>query len=76
MTPKQQVLQTLSRLPDDVSSPRIKEEFEILSALNEAEEDLEKKIHTHEESKGCWSHGLQINLNDLNLLNLHPHKSI
>jgi hypothetical protein len=41
MNPRQQVLQTLFRLPDDSTFPRIKEEFEILSALNEAEEDLE-----------------------------------
>ena len=53
MNPKEQVLQTLSRLPDDAPFPRIKEEFEILSALNDAEEDLEnQKVHTHEEVKG------------------------
>jgi len=56
MNDKQLVINTLTRLPDNSSFTKIKEEFEILAALHEAEEDIENhKVKTHEEVNDIFS---------------------
>jgi predicted transcriptional regulator len=52
MTPKQKAMLALATLPEDVSYHDLEEEVRILSALEEAEDDIRNgRVVTHEEAK-------------------------
>lgn len=52
MTVKQQVLQAIQRLPDDVDFRDVTEEIALLAAVQEAESDIEAgRVVTNEEMK-------------------------
>jgi len=50
MTDKQLALETISKLPDDISIGEIAEDVEILAAIRQGEADIaEGRFKTHEE---------------------------
>jgi predicted transcriptional regulator len=52
MTQKQLVLSTLGRLPDDATLADFEEEFRILKALDQAEDDIKRgRTKPHEDVK-------------------------
>jgi hypothetical protein len=52
MTQKQLVLSTLGRLPDDATMADFEEEFRILKALDQADEDIKQgRTKPHEDVK-------------------------
>ncbi len=55
MTEKEILISILNRLPDEVSFSKIKDEFEVLSALQEAGADIDAgRTKTHEEVKSLF----------------------
>lgn len=59
MSVKEQVLQAINRLPNDINYRDVAEEIAFLSAVREAEQDIEQgRVITNEEMKarlGEWS---------------------
>jgi predicted transcriptional regulator len=52
MSVKEQVLEAIQRLPDDVDYRDVAEEIAFLSAIGEAEKDIEEgRVITHEQMK-------------------------
>jgi hypothetical protein len=53
MSVKEQVLQTIERLPNDIDFRDVKEEIALLAALHEAELDIQQgKLVSNEEMNG------------------------
>jgi predicted transcriptional regulator len=59
MSVKEQVLQAIQRLPDDINFRDVADEIALLAALQEAERDIEQgRLVSNEEMKsriGQWS---------------------
>ncbi|HEY2800896.1 MAG TPA: hypothetical protein VGI85_09895 [Chthoniobacterales bacterium] len=59
MSVKEQVLQAISRLPDDIDYRDVTDEIAFLAAIREAEEDIQSgRLVTNEEMKtriGQWT---------------------
>jgi hypothetical protein len=59
MSVKEQVLQAITRLPDDIDFRDVTEEIALLAAVGEADEDVEKgRVITNEQMKarfGEWT---------------------
>ena len=59
MSVKQQVLEAIQRLPDDIDFRDVTEEIALLAAVQEAEHDIERgRLISNEEMKsriGQWS---------------------
>jgi predicted transcriptional regulator len=59
MSVKEQVLEAIQRLPDDISFRDVADEIALLAALQEAERDIEQgRLISNEEMKsriGQWS---------------------
>jgi predicted transcriptional regulator len=52
MSIKEQVLQAIQRLPDDIDFRDVSEEIALLAAIREAERDIEEgRLISHEEMK-------------------------
>ena len=59
MSVKEQVLQTIQRLPDDINFHDVTEEIALLAAIHEAENDIQQgRLVSNEEMKlriGRWT---------------------